>query len=299
MNKLNWDDTRCFLAVARAGQMLGAARHLGTSQSRLSRHIGALEQAVGAQLLDRTPRGCSLTPDGEIFLEAAERMEAEMLQALDRVQGGVDRVRGTVRIGAPDGFGAAFLSPRLGQFRETHPDLHIQLVPMPRTFSLSEREADVAIMVGRPDAGRLRVRKLTDYSLSLYAAQTYLDRSGTPSSADELRNHTLVGYVDDLIHTDELVYNKEFLADWKSQVQVSTAVGQFEAVRAGAGIGILHDFMARGRPELVRLWPQEQAKRSYWTVWHENQRVSARVLAVVEILDLMVREDRRRFLPDD
>ena len=172
---MNWDDLRYFLAVAREGQMLGAASRLGVSQARLSRHIAALEDAVGARLFDRTTRGSTLTLDGEALFATAERIEAEVLSGTANMQGR-DEVAGTIRVGAPDGFGSAFLAPRLGRFREAYPDLRIQLVPVPRSFSLSEREADLAIMVGRPEKGRLRVRKLVDYALGLYASKDYLDR---------------------------------------------------------------------------------------------------------------------------
>lgn len=291
---MNWDDLRYFLAVAREGQMLGAARRLGVSQALLSRHIAALEDASGARLFNRNTRGCSVTEDGQALLAMAERVEAEVLSGLSEVRGR-EGVAGTVRIGTPDGFGSAFLAPRLGDLRKRYPDLRIQLVPVPRNFSLSEREADIAIMVGRPEKGRLRCRKLIDYRLGLYASQAYLGRAGVPEKAADLKSHILVGYVDDLIYTPELHYTRDVLRDWHSQIEVSTAVGQFEAVRAGAGIGILHMFMAAREPFLVRLLPEVYVERSYWTVWHENLRVARRVQAVVDMLDGMVREDRDLF----
>ena len=290
---MNWDDLRYFLAVAREGQMLGAASRIGVSQARLSRHIAALEDAVGARLFDRTTRGSTLTSDGEALLVTAERIEAEALSGLANMRGR-DEVAGTLRIGAPDGFGSAFLAPRLRRFREAYPNLRIQLVPVPRSFSLSEREADLAIMVGRPEKGRLRVRKLVDYALGLYASKGYLDRAGWPKELAELERHSLVGYVEDLIYTPELNYAREFLRDWRSSIEVSTAIGQFEAVRAGAGIGICHDFMAAGT-DLVRLFPDLSATRSYWTVWHENLRVARRVQAFADLLDRIVKEERRLF----
>lgn len=291
---MNWDDLRYFLAVAREGQMLGAARRLGVSQALLSRHVAALEDALGARLLDRSTRGCLLTEDGLAFLATAERVEAEMLSGLAEMRGRED-ISGTVRIGAPDAFGSAFLAPRLGRFRSAYPDLRIQLVPVPRSFSLSEREADVAIMVGRPKKGRLRVRKLVDYTLGLYASQSYLDRAGRPEDLADLKAHALIGYVEDLIYTPELNYTGEFLRDWQSDIEISTAIGQFETVRAGTGIGILHDFMAAQEPGLVRLFPEQLVERSYWIVWHENLRVAPRVQAVVDMLDRIVREERALF----
>lgn len=291
---MNWDDLRYFLAVARSGQMLSASRRLGVSQALLSRHIATLEQAVGARLLDRTTRGCTLTDDGRLVLSMAERVEAEVLSSLSSING-QDTVSGTVRIGAPDGFGGAFLAPRLGRFQSVYPDLRVQLVPVPRSFSLSEREADIAIMVGRPKKGRLRVRKLVDYSLSLYASKQYLRNSGTPQNLEALRQHTLIGYVDDLVYSDELNYAREFLPNWRSDIEISTAVGQFEAVSAGAGVGVLHDFMARQNENLVMLFPERSVLRSYWIVWHENLQVAQRLRAVMQILDVLVDEEQNLF----
>lgn len=294
---MNWDDLRYFLAVAREGQMLGAAARLGVSQARLSRHVAALENAVGARLFDRTTRGSTLTEDGGKLFAIAERIEAEALAGVSELRGR-EEVAGTVRIGAPDGFGSAFLAPRLGLFRDAYPDLRIQLVPVPRSFSLSEREADLAIMVGSPEKGRLRVRKLVDYALGLFASKTYLAAHGEPATAEDLRAHTLVGYVEDLIYSPELNYTGDVLRGWQSDIEVSTAIGQFEAVRAGAGIGICHDFMAAGDSALARVLPDVTITRSYWIVWHENLRVTRRVQAVVELLDRIVREERALFQPE-
>lgn len=292
---MNWDDLRYFLAVAREGKMLGAATRLGVSQARLSRHVAALEESVGARLFDRTTRGSTLTLDGTALFATAERIEAEVLAGLAQTRGR-EEISGTVRIGAPDGFGGAFLAPRLGRFRDAYPDLRVQLVPVPRSFSLSEREADLAIMVGRPDKGRLRVRKLVDYTLGLYASSDYLARAGYPKTIDGLKSHTRIGYVEDLIYTPELNYAGEFTADWQSDLEVSTAIGQFEAVRAGAGIGICHDFMGGASPDLVRLFPDLSVTRSYWLVWHENLRAARRVQAAAELLDKIVREERAFFM---
>lgn len=292
---LDWDDARHFLAVAREGQMLGAARRLGVSQAKLSRRIAALEAATGARLLDRTTRGSTLTETGRRLFAAAERIEAEMLAALDEIAG-QEGIAGTVRIGAPDGFGGAFLAPRLGALRAACPGLRIQLVPVPRSFSLSEREADIAIMVGRPAKGRLRVRRLTDYTLGLYAAPCYLDARGRPATPAALRDHDLVGYVEDLVYTSELNYAAEVLRDWRSTVEVATAIGQVEAVRSGAGIGVLHDFMAAGRAGLAPVLPEIRIERSYWTVWHENLKTDRRIQAVVDFLDRAARKERDLFL---
>lgn len=293
---MNWDDLKYFLAVAREGQILGASRKLDISQATLNRRISNLEQALGKKLFDRSTTGCVLLAPGQVLLEHAERVENEMIQTAAVLREDTQVLSGTVRIGAPDGFGVRFLAPRLHLLAEEHPQLQIQLVPMPRVFSLSQREADIAITIGRPKKGRLRIRKLTDYSLSLYASQDYLKRMGTPAQLSDLSQHRLVGYVEDLIFSSELEYNKQIFSSWRSNIEISGVIGQFEVVRAGAGIGVLHDFMAREDPTLIPVLPDESTlSRSYWMVWHESLKNSRRVQVVAEFLTQAVKASADTF----
>lgn len=124
-NAMNWDDIRIFLAVARSGQILGAARRLGLNHTTVARRLTALETALSTTLLTRRTNGSTLTHAGEEFLLAAERMEAEMLSARAQVGNADIAVSGTVRIGAPDGFGVNFLAPRLARLTQKYPDLTI------------------------------------------------------------------------------------------------------------------------------------------------------------------------------
>lgn len=281
---MNWDDIRVFLAVARAGQMLGAARQLRLNHATVARRVSALEAALGATLFTRRTNGCDLTSEGEALLARAELMETAALGARADIGESDAALSGTVRIGAPDGFGVAFLAPRLGKLRRLHPRLRVQLVPVPRSFSLSKREADIAITTARPTEGRLVARKLVDYRLGLYASADYVKQHGLPQSAADLRQHSLVGYVEDLIFTPSLDFAREAAKDWQSDVEVSSAIGQTEAVKGGAGIGILHDFLARGVPDLVAVLPQVSIARSYWIVVHEDMRAIARVNAVADFI---------------
>ena len=121
---LDWDDARMFLAVARAGQMLGAARALDVNQATLSRRMAALEAALGAKLLARRTHGSELTDAGAALLETLERVETEMIAVQSRLQGAEAAAAGVVRIGAPDGFGVGFLAPRLGRPRRAPPGPH-------------------------------------------------------------------------------------------------------------------------------------------------------------------------------
>jgi DNA-binding transcriptional LysR family regulator len=111
----------------------------------------------------------------------------------------------------------------------------------------------------------------------------------------DLAAHRLVGYVEDLLYTASLDYTAEFLKGWHSSLAVSSAMGQTEAVRAGAGIGILHAFMAGRDASLVSVLPAHTLTRSYWTVIHEDLRSISRVALVAEFLSEIVSRDRAIF----
>lgn len=293
---MNWDDVRVFLAVARTGQILAASKRLGVNHATLSRRVTALEEQLKTRLLIRRTNGCELTAEGEIFLRAAERMETEMLAAQSQV-GRIDSaLAGTVRIGAPDGFGVSFLAPRLGRLTARFPELKIQLVPVPRSFSLSQREADIAITIERPEQGRLVSSRLTDYTLGLYASREYLKENPLPDTVEDLKSHRRIGYVEDLIYSPSLNYTGEIMRNWDAGFEISSAIGQNEAVLSGAGIGILHNYIARQYDELVRLLPDISITRAYWTIYHESARDLARVRMVADFLHEVVREERQIFL---
>ncbi|XHB99879.1 LysR family transcriptional regulator [Nitratireductor sp. ac15] len=292
---MNWDDVRVFLAVARAGQILGAAKRLGLNHATVSRRVAALEDSIGAKLFHRLTTGTELTTAGEQLLATAERMEADMIAARAEIAGESEDVTGTVRIGAPDGFGVAFLASRLGALTERHPGLSVQLVPVPRSLSLSRREADIAVTVDRPTEGRLVAAKLVDYTLGLYASRAYAQAHDLPRSANDLRHHRLVGYVPDLVFSPTLDYAAEISENWSADFAVSSAMGQVEAVRSGAGIGILHTFIARAHEDLIALDWAEPIRRSYWTVYHESMRPTRRIQVTSAFIGELVDKERHLF----
>lgn len=295
---MDWDLARVFLAVARAGQFLGAARHMRLDHATVARRISALEAALGVKLFERRPNGCFLTPAGEQFTIAAERIEAEMLKAQAELGGTDVDAAGTVRVGAPDGFGTYFLSSRLGQLMERYPRLSIQLVPLPRTFSLSKREADIAVVIDRPEEGRLTVRKLTDYTLGFYASRSYLAGHPAPETLDQLTQHTLITYVQDLQFAGALNYFPQGYSPQFRRFECAGVLGQAEAVRAGAGIGILHDYHAATDATLKRILPEQQFQRTYWLLTHSDMRSLTRVRLVSDFIVEEVQRARGIFLSD-
>ena len=149
---MRWDDLRVFLEVARQGRLLAAGRRLGIDPATAGRRISALEAAVGARLFERSPQGYELTEAGRGMLVHAQAMEAQAAAISDEIGGQADRLSGTVRIGAPDGVSNYLLLDACDTLSRDNPDLQVQVVALPRMFSLSKREADLAITVSPPSA---------------------------------------------------------------------------------------------------------------------------------------------------
>jgi DNA-binding transcriptional LysR family regulator len=292
---MDWDDIRFFLGVARAGQFSSAALRMGVDTATIGRRINSLEKSLKVRLFNRLRTGCALTQAGERFLLTAEELESQLLLAQGEISGSDVEVDGTVRIASPDGFGTLFLCPRIGTLKAKFPFLTIQLVPITRALSLSKREADLAVTIERPSEGRLVARKLVDYSLHLYASTSYVNARGVPKSAEDLSKHCLVTYVPDLIFDDQLRFMPEVFGPTFSRLECSTAVGQLEAVRSGAGIGILHDYAAHQDRQLQIVLPKVRFDRTYWIVTHADLQGLARVRAAMDHVIHQVKENKDIF----
>ena len=297
LKSMDWDHLRVFLAVARNGQLLSAGRKLGLNHATVARRLDALEAALGAPLFDRRPAGSVLTQAGERLLPVAERVEAEVLVAVEGLRSDETEVSGTVRIGAPDGLGNTFLARELGFLAARHPGLTIELVPLPRVFSLSRREADIAIVLDRPTHGRQIVSKLVDYSLGVYASVEYLERAGTPRSPQELDRHVVVTGVEDFAYAAALDYSVGLEATALNLFRCASVMAQLEAIRSGVGIGVLHDFTTIDQGQLVRIMPNVSFTRSYWMVSHPDTHAVKRVATCRAFLTRRFSEERERFLP--
>jgi DNA-binding transcriptional LysR family regulator len=270
---MDWDDLRVFLAVVRKESLSGAGRALRIDAATVGRRIARLEEATGARLFTRGPQGYAVTDDGARILAQAERAEAAIdgaAEALTGARGPSGRLTGQIRIGAPDGCANYLLPQVLSAICDANPGFEVQIVALPRVFNLSKREADMAIGVSRPVAGRLTVQKLTDYRLHLAASRTYLERHGVPATSDGLRGHRMVGYIPDMIFDSELDYLAEVGAPPVTLASNSVSV-QLNWLRSGAGIGVAHDFALPAAPELVKVLPDQiSLTRSFWLIQHEG-----------------------------
>ncbi|CAN5832292.1 hypothetical protein BH11PSE13_BH11PSE13_19540 [soil metagenome] len=206
---MDWDNLRYFLELARSGTLQSAARRLEVDHTTVARRIQALEKQVGTPLFSREADGHRLTEAGRRLQPQVEAMEGAFRAVESAAPASQEGLSGVVRIGATEGFGTIVLAPQLALFAGQHPKLLIDLLAMPRLVHLSRREADIVISLERPARGPVLVTKLTDYTLRLYASKKYLAKHAPVKAREDLRGHTFISYVDDLLFSKELQYLDE------------------------------------------------------------------------------------------
>ncbi len=294
----DWNDLQAFLAIARAGQLGRAGQAMGVDATTMGRRLRRLEARLSATLFEQTREGQVLTEAGEQLLVQAESM-ARIATAIGERAGGsqADRVTGTLRLSTTEGFGSWFLSPLVPAFIADHPALTLDIVASSGFLSLSKREADIAVMLSRPQAGPVIARKLTDYTLRLYASPTYLAQRGQPRAPEHLaEGHDLVGYVPDLLYAPELRYLDEIHPGLTPRLRSPSINAQQQLIAAGAGIGVLPCFMGDADPRMVALLPEKRIMRSFWLVTHKDTYQLARVRAGTEWLLDCVRRHRVKII---
>jgi DNA-binding transcriptional LysR family regulator len=293
----SWDDFRYFLAVARTGSLSGAAAQLGTEHTTVARHIRSLEEELKNRLFHRSNSGYGLTEAGERLLLTAESIESAVVLAKVVAESEVQTISGTVRVGAPDGFGTVFLAPRIGALTRQHPKLEIEIFATSRLFSLSKREAEIVIGLSAPKQTRVVSRRLTDYRLYVYASQSYLEKTLPIRETGDLNNHPTIGYVEELMFTPEVDYLSALGPNVEARVRSTNLMAQVHATLGGGGLCILPAFIASNYPTLFPVLPEQiSLTRSFHMHIHEDYQKAAHVGAVASFIAAEVKRNSRLFL---
>jgi DNA-binding transcriptional LysR family regulator len=282
---MRWDDLRVFLAVARQGRLQVAGRTLGLDPTTAGRRVGALEAALGTRLFERSGEGYALTEAGQGLMAHAQAMEAVARTAGEEMSGRPDRLTGTVRIGAPDGAANYLLAEACDALSRDNPGLQVQLVVLPRIFALSRREADLAITVSPPTAGRLSVREIARYRLALYARADLVEGLGPVRTMADLGAVRGIGYISDMIFDRELDYHALLGREAEPALTSNSLIMQLTWCLRGAGICILPEFVARAHPELRMLLPEDvRLTRAFYLVRHQDDARVARINRMAEMV---------------
>jgi len=290
---MDWDDMRVFLALARAASLGRAGQVLKMDPATVGRRVSRLEGHLGRRLFHRSHQGYALTEDGLRLLPHVEAAQAHLSAAETPNDTGAG-LSGQIRLGAPDGCANYLLPQVIARICADHPALEVQIVALPRLFNLSRREADMAISVSAPQAGRLHVQKITDYHLHFAAAASYLDRHPPIRQIADLRGHSLIGYIPDMIFDKELDYLANL--DLHAARMTSNSVPvQLNLLRQGTGLGVVHDFALPHAQDLRRvLVPVFSLTRAFHLVRHADDLRNARLRRFAEALIVGLRDQVAR-----
>lgn len=281
MQATDWSDLQVFLAIARSGQLARAGASLGIDGTTTGRRLRRLEARLGAALFEQTREGQILTEAGEALLAKVEAMASAASEIEEgEARNSNSQLTGTLRISVSEGFGSWFMAAHIPEFVRKHPALTLDLVANSGFLSLSKREADLAVMLSRPKAGPVIARKLSDYSLQLYATRAYLAEAGTPEQPTDLDGgHRLIGYIPDMIYAPELRYLDEIHPNLSPTLRSSSINAQHHLIAAGAGLGVLPCFIGDADPSLVPVLPQRRITRSFWMATHKDTHQLAKIKA--------------------
>lgn len=283
-------DIVIFVRVVDAGSFTAAAEGLSISKSYASRRVRALEDHLGARLLDRTTRRLSLTEAGRAFYEQAAPHLDGLADAERAVAALQSAPRGTLRLAAPLSFGLRWLQPALLGFMARWPELRVEVSFDDRTVDVVAEGYDLAIRGGRLVDSSLVARRLAPITGVVAASPAYLARAGTPTHPSELSRHACLDYA---VATTMPRWwlsgpDGEVSAEVDALYLADNGLALVAAAVAGAGVVYQPDFLVRddvraGR--LVQLFPGWQTwQGAFHAVYPHRRHLSPKVRLLVEHL---------------
>lgn len=280
-----------FVRVVEEESFSAAARVLGLSKSAVSKQVAALEDRLGARLLNRTTRRLSLTDAGVAFYDRAQRIVADAEEAEAAVSQLSATPRGVLRVNAPVSFGVQHLGPVLPEFMDAHPDLSVELTLNDRFVDLVEEGFDVAVRIGRLPDSSLIARRLAPLRRVVVASPAYVAAHGAPQQPEDLRDHACLLYAY-LLRGDAWALRGPEGRAVEVRVDGRLRANNGDVLRAallgGMGVAYMPSFLvgndlAEGR--LVRLLPEWQDDSAGIYAVHPHARlVPPKVRAFVDFL---------------
>ena len=281
---MDWDKLKVFHAAAEAGSFTHAGEQLGLSQSAVSRQVSALEQELSVALFHRHARGLILTEQGELLYRTAHDVFMKLEAARTKLTDSRERPNGDLKVTTTPGLGVNWLIPRLGEFMELYPDIHINLLVTDEELDLSMRQADVGIRMRQPSQPDVIQRKLFAVHFHAYGSPGYLKRFGTPKSLDDLDQHRIL-LLDGGSVPSYLQKNRNWLIEAgrngkgprASYFTVNNILGVMQACQRDLGIALLPDYLVE-EAGLVQLFGEgDEIALDCFFVYPEELKSVARV----------------------
>ncbi|KZK99994.1 MULTISPECIES: LysR family transcriptional regulator [unclassified Pseudovibrio] len=183
-----------FNAVMEAHSITEASRRFDLQPSSISRQIVSLEEELGVRLLNRNTRKISPTEAGLRFYSYSRQILSDLDEAKRAISDLQQEPQGTLTISSTVGFGETVILPLVPEFLANHPKLNIKVELTERVVDLIEEGVDVAIRSGKLSDSSLIARHLLPNNFIICASPTYLQRAGTPETADDLSHHCCIKY---------------------------------------------------------------------------------------------------------
>jgi DNA-binding transcriptional LysR family regulator len=188
------DAMQAFVAVADLEGFAPAARKLGLSPSGVTRLIAALEERLGARLLQRTTRSVTLTDVGTRYLERVRRILADVEEAESSAEGERVRPIGRLVVSAPVGFGRLHVSPVMSHYLARYPEVVAELRLTDRVISLVEDGVDLAVRIGHLPDSTLVARHVGEMRRIVVASHGYLEQRGEPETPEAIASHDTIQF---------------------------------------------------------------------------------------------------------
>jgi DNA-binding transcriptional LysR family regulator len=295
-------EMEAFATVVDQGGFTDAAKKLGISKSAVSKHVSSLEARLGARLLNRTTRRVSPTEIGLAYYDRARRVLNDAGEADALVTAMQSAPSGTLRVSVATDFGVNHLSPILGRFLHSYPDITVNMVLNNRYVELISEGFDLAVRIGDLEDSSLRARKLAETHKQMIASPAYLEEYGRPQRIDDLNEHKLLHYSN---QANGSVWKLTAPSGEKRQVRsagwltVNDGQSLLTAACNGLGIAFLPDFlyadaMKAGKlvPAIEGLAPEVQG---IYAVYPPGRYTQPKVRAFIDFLVESFREKG----PDD
>ena len=285
---MDWNDLRYFLAVARDGSTLAAARVLRVSQTTVARRIAALEEALGFPLFEKRQAGYALTPAGQDLLKRAEGVETAANAFSEAAAAQSRDVTGIVKITTEEVYAITILAPLLRELHETHAEIVIELDTSQQVRDLGAGEADISLRSTKNStqlSAGLVGRQLCIDDWALYCSRDYASRHGVPKNRAQLRQHAFIGGGGGNLWIHYQNWLQTLGLESNVAMHHATSGGLLSGVRSGFGIAVLPCIVADSDPDLVQcLPPRGEHGRVLWLFTHERVRHTPRVRAVIDFL---------------
>jgi len=286
---MDWDKLRVFHAVAEAGSFTHAGETLNLSQSAVSRQIHALEDSLGVMLFHRHARGLILTEQGELLNNTVREIFVKLVMTEAMLSESKDRPQGPLKVTTTVAFGSTWLTPQIKDFLELYPEIEVSLVLLDTELDLSMREADCAIRFSPPRQPDLIQKQIKTLNSKLYASPEYLKRHGMPKTPDDLDQHRVIVYGEDVPQpTATINWLLEVGASGERRrpvLRVNNIYGIYRAAMSGLGIAALPSYMNRLTSNLVQVLPEVEGPDSTcYFVYPEELRTSKRIAVFRDFL---------------